>query len=127
MDITNIYLNYLIILLLIFIIYVVTRHYSKKSKNLEIEISKIKSDKISQSTKYGQISEEFFPLEKSYPYNSKNFKFIGNPIDGIQFNDNEVILIEFKTNKSQMSSKQRHIKSLVENNKVSFKLLEAKI
>ena len=49
MDITNIYLNYLIILLLIFIIYVVTRHYSKKSKNLEIEISKIKSDKITLS------------------------------------------------------------------------------
>ena len=75
--------------------------------------TKIKSEKISQSTKYGQISEEFFPLEQSYPYNSQNFKFLGDPIDGIQFNENEIILIEFKTNKSQLSQKQRIIRDLI--------------
>ena len=90
-------------------------------------MAKIKSEKISQSTKYGQISEEFFPLEKSYPYNSQNFKFLGDPIDGIQFNENEIILIEFKTNKSQLSQKQRIIRDLVKNKKVSFELIEAKL
>ncbi|MFL2763008.1 MAG: Holliday junction resolvase-like protein [Dehalococcoidia bacterium] len=90
-------------------------------------MAKIKSEKISQSTKYGQISEEFFPLEQSYPYNSQNFKFLGDPIDGIQFNENEIILIEFKTNKSQLSQKQRIIRDLVKNKKVSFELIEAKL
>ena len=71
--------------------------------------------------------DEFFPLEQSYPYNSQNFKFLGDPIDGIQFNENEIILIEFKTNKSQLSQKQRIIRDLVKNKKVSFELIEAKL
>ncbi len=94
---------------------------------MDNSLTKIKSDKISQSTKYGQISEEFFPLEQSYPYESKNFKFLGNPIDGIQFNDDRIIIIEFKTNKSQLSQKQKHIRDLIINNKVDFELIEAKI
>ena len=94
---------------------------------LQKNLAKIKSDKISLSTKYGQISEEFFPLEQSYPYNSKDFKFLGNPIDGIQFNNDKIILVEFKTNTSKLSTKQRHIRDLINNNQVEFELIEAKI
>jgi predicted Holliday junction resolvase-like endonuclease len=94
---------------------------------LQKNLAKITSDKISLSTKYGQISEEFFPLEQSYPYNSKDFKFLGNPIDGIQFNNDKIILVEFKTNTSKLSTKQRHIRDLINNNQVEFELIEAKI
>ena len=94
---------------------------------LQKNLAKIPSDKISLSTKYGQISEEFFPLEQSYPYNSKDFKFLGNPIDGIQFNNDKIILVEFKTNTSKLSTKQRHIRDLINNNQVEFELIEAKI
>ena len=123
-------LEIIIICLLIFsmlIIFILRKYYKNKINQLDNSLKKIKSDKISQSTKYGQISEEFFPLEQSYPYESKNFKFLGNPIDGIQFNDDRIIIIEFKTNKSQLSQKQRHIRDLIINNKVDFELIEAKV
>lgn len=123
-------LEIIIICLLIFsmlIIFILRKYYKNKINQLDNSLTKIKSDKISQSTKYGQISEEFFPLEQSYPYESKNFKFLGNPIDGIQFNNDRIIIIEFKTNKSQLSQKQRHIRDLIINNKVDFELIEAKV
>lgn len=123
-------LEIIIICLLIFlmlIIFILRKYYKNKINQLDNSLKKIKSDKISQSTKYGQISEEFFPLEQSYPYESKNFKFLGNPIDGIQFNNDRIIIIEFKTNKSQLSQKQRHIRDLIINNKVDFELIEAKV
>jgi len=85
--------------------------------------------KISQnqslSTRYGQISEQFFPFSESYPYNHKNFRFLGSPIDGVQFEEDKVILIEFKTNKSQMSAKQKKIRDLIRDKKIEFKLLTA--
>jgi predicted Holliday junction resolvase-like endonuclease len=127
MDITLEIINIGLLILSILIIFILRKYYNNKINQLDNSLTKIKSDKISQSTKYGQISEEFFPLEQSYPYESKNFKFLGNPIDGIQFNDDRIIIIEFKTNKSQLSQKQKHIRDLIINNKVDFELIEAKI
>jgi len=117
----------IIILLILLILLLSQSYYKNKMSTLQKNLAKITSDKISLSTKYGQISEEFFPLEQSYPYNSKDFKFLGNPIDGIQFNNDKIILVEFKTNTSKLSTKQRHIRDLINNNHVEFELIEAKI
>ena len=117
----------IIILLILFILFLSQSYYKNKISKLQANLTKTTSDKMSLSTKYGQISEEFFPLEQSYPYNSKNFKFLGNPIDGIQFNEDKIILIEFKTNSSKLSTKQRHIRNLINDKQVEFELIEAKI
>ena len=117
----------IIILLILFILFLSQSYYKNKISKLQANLTKTTSDKISLSTKYGQISEEFFPLEQSYPYNSKDFKFLGNPIDGIQFNEDKIILVEFKTNKSKLSTKQRHIRNLINDKQVEFELIEAKI
>ena len=117
----------IIILLILFILFLSQSYYKNKISKLQANLKKTTSDKMSLSTKYGQISEEFFPLEQSYPYNSKDFKFLGNPIDGIQFNEDKIILIEFKTNSSKLSTKQRHIRNLINNKQVEFELIEAKI
>ena len=55
---------------------------------------------------------------ESYPYDYNKFRFIGNPIDGIQFNEDEIIFMEFKGGKSQLSEKQRNIKDLVKDKRV---------
>jgi len=80
-----------------------------------------KSSKQSQSVKYGQMSEQFMPFLKEYPYNYQDFKFIGKPIDGIQFEPNKIIFIEFKTNKSRMSDKQLNIKDIIERGNIEFR------
>ena len=117
----------IIVLLILCILFLSQSYYKNKISKLQVNLKKTTSDKMSLSTKYGQISEEFFPLEQSYPYNSKDFKFLGNPIDGIQFNEDKIILIEFKTNSSKLSTKQRHIRNLINDKQVEFELIEAKI
>ena len=79
----------------------------------------------SLSTKYGQITEQFLPLVETYPWNPKNFRFIGSPIDGVQFEDDRIILLEFKSNRSHLSERQRKIKTLVEAGRVQFQVIRA--
>jgi predicted Holliday junction resolvase-like endonuclease len=69
---------------------------------------------------YGKISEQFLPFLESYPYDSSKFRFLGTPIDGVQFEEDKVVFVEFKTANSKLSQRQRHIKELVEQKKVEF-------
>lgn len=77
--------------------------------------------KNSLSSRYGKMTEQFIPFLKNYPYEPTNFRFIGAPIDGIQFEDDKIIFIEFKTADSQLSLRQRQIAELVWQKKVEFK------
>ena len=71
----------------------------------------------------GLISEQFAPSTKTFEklgWDPQEFKFLGRPVDGVQFQEDEIIIVEFKTGNSQMSDKQKHIKELVEQRKVRF-------
>ena len=58
---------------------------------------------------------------KHYPYLPENFRFLGTPIDGIQFEDDKIVFLEFKTAGSQLSARQRHIAEQVFQKRVEFK------
>ncbi len=47
-------------------------------------------------------------------------KVTGRPVDGVQFQEDEVIIVEFKTGGSQMTTRQRQIKRMVTEGKVRF-------
>ena len=88
------------------------------------ELKKDYSDVIfrkqSLSTKYGRMTEQFMPLLALYPHDEQNFRFIGSPVDGVQFNDDGVVFIEFKSAGAALSPQQKHIKRLVGEKKVTF-------
>jgi predicted Holliday junction resolvase-like endonuclease len=75
----------------------------------------------SLASKYGRMTEQFIPFLESYPYDEQNFRFIGSPIDGVQFEPDRVVLVEFKAAGSRLSSGQKRVKELVEKGKVEFK------
>lgn len=77
----------------------------------------------SLSTRYGKLTEQFLPLVDSYPWNPSYFRFLGSPIDGVQFEDDKVILVEFKSGKSKLSKNQRLIRDLVDAGHVEFKVV----
>ena len=68
----------------------------------------------SLSTTYGRITEQWFPLMDAYPYDPQNFRFLGSPLDGVQFEDDRIVFVEFKTNRSRLSDKQKKLKALIE-------------
>ncbi|MGB9748565.1 MAG: Holliday junction resolvase-like protein [Candidatus Woesearchaeota archaeon] len=78
--------------------------------------------KRSLSSKYGRITEQFFPLIEKYPYDSSNFRFIGSPVDGVQFNDDSIVFVEFKTADSKLSEKEKRIKEIVDSKRIYFRV-----
>ena len=73
------------------------------------------------STKHGMMAEQFLPYYKDFPGDPQKFKFLGAPVDGILFEEDKIVIIEFKTGKSQLSATQRKIRKLIKEGKVYFK------
>ncbi len=95
------------------------KRVSRAKENEETQKSLTKS----QRTKHGQMWEQLIPFSKDFPYDPQEFTFLGSPIDGIQFENNKIVLVEFKTGKANMTKRQRHIKKLVDKGKVEFNLI----
>jgi Predicted secreted endonuclease distantly related to archaeal Holliday junction resolvase len=60
------------------------------------------------------------PFFTGWPFDPNGFRFLGNPIDGIQFSDDAVIFIEIKTGKARLTDSQKTVKRLVKEGKISF-------
>ena len=86
----------------------------RRIRRLEDTLDNELSRQRSLSTTYGRITEQWFPLMDAYPYDPQGFRFLGTPIDGIQFEEDRVVIVEFKTNRSRLSENQKRIKRLVE-------------
>jgi len=107
----------ILIVICIFLIWVIL--------SIKEELADLKYAKQSQSVKYGQLTEQWLPFAKQYPYDAQNFRFIGKPIDGIAFEEDKIVFVEFKTNKSSLSQVQRKAKDLVEKKKIEWLELRA--
>ena len=81
---------------------------------------RLRSQKRGGEVRRGFMTEQWLPLVTPYPWNPQNFRFLGSPIDGVQFEDDEIVFVEFKSGKSHLSSKQTNIKEMVNAGKVSF-------
>lgn len=110
----------LILILTVIILLLIIYWLIQKSKNLQKQVEDLISKKQSLATKYGMLTEQFMPLLETYPYNNENFRFIGNPIDGIQFESDKIIFVEFKAADSKLTIEQKQIKGLVLKKKVEF-------
>jgi predicted Holliday junction resolvase-like endonuclease len=104
-----------ILILGIIILFLLILYLRLRRRYLEL-----KFQKKSQSVRYGKMAEQFLPFLQDYPYDPQNFRFLGTPIDGVQFGKDKIIFIEFKTADSQMSERQKEIKNLVDERKVEF-------
>jgi hypothetical protein len=65
-------------------------------------------------------SQQYHTFMKQYPYNPENFRYLGDPIDGIQFEEDKILFVWFKTRKTNRTPEQDHIKNLLENGNVSW-------
>lgn len=78
------------------------------------------NQKKSSEVRVGLIGEQIAPFLDAWPFETKNFKFMGAPIDGISFEDDGVVFIEIKTGHARLSPKQRQIRKQVRDGKVKF-------
>jgi predicted Holliday junction resolvase-like endonuclease len=80
----------------------------------------------SQSTLIGKITEHFIPYLPDFPYNPQDARFLGAPIDFIVFDGmsegelKEIVLVEVKTNKGNLSKRERQLRDAVNDGKVKW-------
>lgn len=110
----------LILIVLIIFLSIALFFVISKLNSVSDELSSLTYLKRSQSVRYGQLTEQWIPFSNKFPFLAQDFKFIGKPIDGIVFDENKVVFIEFKTNKSSLNKNQKRIKDLIENKKVEW-------
>ncbi len=120
---TDLFLFFLLVLAVFIWLWIRAR---KRNRMLMDRIDEISSRKQSLSTKYGKMTEQFMPFLESYPYDRHSFRFLGTPIDGVQFENDKIVFVEFKASDSRLTEKQRHIKELIDSGKVYFKQIHLK-
>ena len=111
----------------------ITSQNAQKSE----EIKKQKSRAASAHTTKGQILEKWCPFlehpDIDPDWEAKNWSFMGNPIDYIVFDwrndktinlaDGKVVMLDVKSGKSQLTTKQRRIRDLIQAGKVEWKTI----
>lgn len=91
-----------------------------KIMKLQVNQGRVESLRKSSEVRLGQMAENFMPFIRDYPYDHKRFRFLANPVDGLQVTDDAIIFIEFKTGGARLSKTQKHIKNLVADGRVRF-------
>ena len=108
-----------------------------QSEEKSVEIKKQKGRAASAHTTKGQILEKWCPFlehpEIDPDWEAKNWSFMGNPIDYIVFDwrndktinmaDGKVIMLDVKSGKSQLTTKQRRIRDLIQAGKVEWRTI----
>lgn len=84
------------------------------------ELERVENRKRSQSTRYGRLTEQFAPWMDGWPFDPEGFRFLGAPIDGVQFSEDAVYMVEIKAAGSRLSTEQSRIRELVEDGRVGW-------
>jgi len=93
---------------------------NRKINDIQNQLSEANSKLKSAFVKFGKTFEHFAPFTKIFPGDKGKFIFLGQPIDGIIFDEKNIKFIEIKTGCANLSPKQRKIKSQVETGKIKF-------
>lgn len=86
----------------------------------EKELAELKSQQQSKSVRLGLISENVLPFHAEFKYNVKDLVPMFRPIDYVVFAEDEIVFLEIKVGTSQLSDKQKKIRSLINSGKVRF-------
>tara|TARA_B100001093_G_scaffold519468_1_gene608628 strand:- start:4484 stop:5059 length:576 start_codon:yes stop_codon:yes gene_type:complete len=105
-----------------------SKHIEKQLEETEQKLTeeieqrkKVLSQKKSGEVRLGNIAETLAPFLDQFKFDPENCIFLGRPIDYISFDDEQITFIEIKMGKSQLSSKQRHIRDLINDKQVYWK------
>ena len=116
-------------LLLFFVIFALVLLIIFQEIRIKNKLKKIRQDAVKRSNavKGGQIAEQLAPYLPNFPCNPADAHFLGQPIDYIAFpglSENntvdEILLIEVKTNTSQLSSREKEIREAVKSGRIRY-------
>jgi predicted Holliday junction resolvase-like endonuclease len=123
----------LVIVVSIFILRLVFEQRFRDWRDAELarwqaETERIKKAAVVQSRAVlgGKFTEQMVPFFPDFRYDPTEVRFIGSPVDMIVFpglasgEPQEIVILEVKTNKSQLTPQQRKIRQLIEDGMVRW-------
>src|SRR3989344_5910981 len=124
------FLTIILILLAVALGYFVGSKISaiRRDKYWENEIPNHRKDAImkSRATLGGLFSEQLAPYLPDFPYSPTEVRFLGKPIDFVVFKGmdgkkiDEVVFVEVKSGKAQLSKVEKSLKLAIENKNVGW-------
>jgi len=101
---------------------------SRKNREWELALPDHRKDAImrSRSVLGGQFSENLAPYLPDFPYKPNECTFVGKPIDFLVFkgsdekNIDEVIFVEVKSGKAQLSKHEKNLKETIQKKRVKW-------
>jgi predicted Holliday junction resolvase-like endonuclease len=94
----------------------------------EIEKQRAEAIKQSKAVNRGLVAEQLAPHMAGFPYSPKDCHFIGQPVDYVIFSGldagkcEKIVLLEVKTGESQMNARERQVRDVVQEAKVSYEI-----
>lgn len=113
------YLSMLVIALALALV-IVVRMMADRISKLKERVRALESSKQSLSTVYGRITEQWAPFMAGYPYDPRQFRFLGSPVDGVQFEEDKIVFVEFKANGSKLTPRESRIRELIAQGRVEW-------
>ena len=113
-------------LIIMFVGYLIGKYIANKEHEEEIPEIRETAIKQSRAVLSGQFSEQIAPYLPEFPFKPTEVRFIGKPIDFVVFKGmdekkiEEVIFVEVKTGKSQLSNVEKSLKETIQNKKVEW-------
>ena len=118
---------FIVLVIFLFVLIYLVHNYKKKFSRAEEKIASLEelykktlNQKKSSEVRLGKTAENMAPFFQEWPYDPRNFRFLGDPVDGISFEKDQLLFIEIKSGKSRLSTGQREIKKLIKEGKVKF-------
>jgi predicted Holliday junction resolvase-like endonuclease len=88
----------------------------------------IRADAVqrSQAVTAGKVHEQLIPYLPSFPYNPKDVRFLGSPIDLVVFDGlaegqvRRVVFVEVKTGDAGLTGRERRVRDVIEARRVEW-------
>ena len=117
-----------VLLLLLFVLGLVIGRLVQKLSDIKyVQREREDAVKRSRAVLGGQFGGQLAPYLPDFPCNPGDVRFVGKPVDYIAFPGSaegkeirEVLLIEVKSGESQLSERERQIKTAVEKGRVKY-------
>ena len=123
------------LILLFVVIYLLYKNLEWKFKfeervrrYIEEKEEEIRKDAIERSSKIlsGKALEKLIPFLKNFNHSPHDVRWIGDPVDLVVFdgssdgNPQKITFVEIKSGKSELTEKQKKIKQIIKEGKVSW-------
>ncbi|HLA23194.1 MAG TPA: Holliday junction resolvase-like protein [Candidatus Nanoarchaeia archaeon] len=130
MEFITIILVLFILILGIFLGYIIGNKITtlRRDRYWELQIPDYRKDAVTKSRAVlsGQFSEQIAPYLPGFPFLPTEVRFLGKPVDFIAFKGidkkeiDEVVFVEVKTGKSNLSGVEKSLKEAIRKKKVRF-------